>query len=70
MKENARLYRKIRLSRLHMNRSNPKSQAHQKLETLAKVAISIFGPEVACETDANPNPRQATETSKGQHQNL
>ena len=70
MKDNSRLYRNIRLLRLQMKRSNPKSQAHQKLETLAKVAISIFGPEASCETTANPNPRNAIETSKGKHQNL
>ena len=70
MKDNARIYRNIRLSRLQMKRSNPKSQSHQKLETLAEVAIRIFGPEVACETAANPNPRKSTDTSKGKHQNL
>ena len=57
MKDNARLYRKIRLSRLQMKRPNPKSQAHQKLETLVEVAISIFGPEVACETTVNTKSR-------------
>ena len=70
MKDNSRLYRNIRLSRLQMKRSNPKSQAHQKLETLAEVAISIFGLEASCEIAANPNPRQDLETSKGQNQNL
>ena len=49
---------------------NPKSQAHQKLETLAEVAISIFGPEATYETTTNTNTRKAIETSKGQHQNL
>ena len=57
MKDNARLYRKIRLSRLQMKRPNPKSQAHQKLETLVEVAIILFGPEAAYDTVANPNLR-------------
>ena len=41
MKDNARLYRKIKLSRLQMKNSNPKSQAHLVLETLEEAAISL-----------------------------
>ena len=63
MKDNSRLYRMIRISRLHNKYSSPRT--HLSLETLAEVAISIFGPKIACETAANPNPRKATETSKG-----
>ena len=66
-KEKIRLYRKIRLSKLQKGNSIPQSQAHQKLETLAEVAMSLFGLEVACDTAANPKPRQDAETSKGQH---
>ena len=41
MKENTRLYRKIRLSKLQARNSIPQSQAHQKLETLAGVAMNL-----------------------------
>ena len=41
-KENTMLYRKIRLSKLQTRNASPQSQAHQKLETLAEVAISIL----------------------------
>ena len=44
MKENTRLYRKIRLSKLQTRNSSPQSQAHQKLETLAEVAMSLYDP--------------------------
>ena len=67
MKENTRLYRKIRISKLQMRNSSPLSQDHQKLETLVEVAMSLCGPEVSCDAAAIPNPRQAAETPKGQH---
>ena len=56
-KEKVRLCRKIRLSKLQIRNPSPQPQAHQKLETLAEVAISIFGPKAACETASNPNLR-------------
>ena len=34
MKENTRLYRKIKLSKLQTRNSSPQSQAHQKMKTL------------------------------------
>ena len=58
---------KIRLSKLKKGNSIPQSQAHQKLETLAEVAMSLFGPKVSCDATAIPNPRKAVETPKGQH---
>ena len=56
MKENAKLYRNIRLSRFHTKDSNPKYQAHLALETVVEVAISLQDLEVACDAAAIPNP--------------
>ena len=56
MKDNARLYRKIRISRLHTKNSNPKSQAHLALETLAEAAISLQDQVAACDAAAIPKP--------------
>ena len=56
MKDNGRLYRKIRLSRLQTKNSNPKSQVHLALETLAEAAISLQDPDVACDVAAIPDP--------------
>ena len=67
MKEKNKLYRKIRLSKLQTRNSSPQTQAHQKLETLVEVAMSLFGTEASCDSTAIPNPRQAIETPKGQH---
>ena len=61
---------KIRLSKLQKWNSISQSQAHQKLETLAEVAMSLFGPEVAYDAASIPNPRQAIETPKDKHCNL
>ena len=41
LKDNTRLYRMIRLQRLHMKDANPKPSTHLTLETLAKAAISL-----------------------------
>ena len=41
MKDKSRLYRMIRLSRLQKKNSNPSSQAHLALETLAEASISL-----------------------------
>ena len=67
MKDNARLYRKIRRSRLHMNNSNPKSQAHLELETLEEAAISLQDPEATCDAATIPNPMQVVEIPEGQN---
>ena len=67
MKDNARLYRKIRLSRLQTKNSNPKSQAHLVLETLAEAAISLQDLEAACDVAAIPNPMQVAEIPEGQN---
>ena len=56
MKENSRLYRMIRLSRLQMKDSNPNSQAHLALENLAEATISLQCPEAACDVADIPNP--------------
>ena len=67
MKENTRLYRKIRLSKLQTRNSSPQSQAHKKLETLEEVEMSLCGREEACHATMTPNPMQFAETLKGQH---
>ena len=67
MKENTRLYRKIRLSKLQTRNSRPQSQAHQKLETLVEVVMSLCDLEVGCDAVAIPNPIQVAETPEGQH---
>ena len=41
MKDKSRIYRMIRLARLKKKNSNPSSQAHFALETLAEAAISL-----------------------------
>ena len=70
MKENTRLNRKIRLSKLKTRNSSPRSQAHQKLETLAEVAMSLYVQEETCDAASIPNPRKAAETPKDQHWSL
>ena len=67
MKNNTRLYRKIRLSKLQTKNSSPQSQAHHKLETLGEVAMSLFDLEEACDSIAIPNPTQVAETPEGHH---
>ena len=67
MKDNARLYRKIRLSRLQMKNSNPKYQAHLALKTLVEVAISLQDPEATCDVDVIPNPMQVADIPEGQN---
>ena len=67
MKENTRIYRKIKLSKLQTRNLGPQSQAYHKLETLAEVEMSLCDPEVACDVASIPNPIQVAETPKGQH---
>ena len=67
MKENNWIYKKIRLSRLQTKNSNPKSQAHLVLETLAEVAISLQDPEAACDVAAIPNPMHVANIPEGQN---
>ena len=67
MKDNTKLYRKIRLSKLQTKYSNPQSQAHHKLETLAEVAMNIYDSEVASNSIAIQNPIQVAETPEEQH---
>ena len=42
MKDNTKLYKKIRLSKLQTKNSNPQSQVHHKLENLAEVAMNLY----------------------------
>ena len=67
MKENTRIYRKIRMSKLQTRNSSPQSQAHQKLETIAEVAMSLCDLEASYDDAAIPNPIQVAETLEGQH---
>ena len=67
MKDNTKLYRKIRLSKLQTKYSNPQSQAHHILETLAEVSMNLYDPEVSCDSTAIPDPIQVVETPEEQH---
>ena len=67
MKDNARIYRMIRLSRLQMKNSNPESQAYLALETLAEAAISLQDLEATCDATNIPNPMQVAEIPEGQN---
>ena len=66
MKDNARLYRMIRLSKLQTKNSNPNSQAHLALETLADAAMTLQDSEVAQDVVVVPNPVQVEEVLEGQ----
>ena len=61
MKDNTRIYRMIRLLRMHLNisRSNPSS--HFTLETLAEAAVSLQNPKVIQEVADFPNIGQDEE---------
>ena len=65
-KEKVRLCTKIRLTKLQIRNPSPQPQAHQKMETLAEVAISLFGLEAACDTAA----KRKSEINEGQRQYL
>ena len=67
MKDNTRLYRKIRLSKLETMNSSPRSQEHHKMETLREVAMSLFDPEEFYDSIAIPNPMQVVEKTECQH---
>ena len=56
MKDNTRHYRMIRLSRLQTKNSNPNSQTHLVLETLAEAVISLQDLEVAHDAAIITNP--------------
>ena len=64
MKDNASLYRKIRLERLQAKNSNPKT--HLALETLVEAAISLQDLEAAHDAAAISNPMQVEEVPEGQ----
>ena len=53
MKDNSRLYRMVKMSRLQKKDPNPKT--HLTLETLAEAAISLQDPEVAHDVADIPN---------------
>ena len=71
MQDNTRLYMMIRLLRLRMknSNSNPSSQAHCALKTLAEVAGSFQDPEVAQDVAVFQNPMQPEEVPEDQQQN-
>ena len=68
MKDKTRIYRMIRLLRLQMknSNSNPSSQAHFALETLAEATTSFQDPEGAHDAVALSNPMQIEEILEGQ----
>ena len=68
MKDNTRLYRMIRLLSLQMknSNSNPRSQAHFALETLAEATTSFQDPKAAHDDAALSNPMQMEEIPEGQ----
>ena len=66
MKDSSRLYRMVRLSRLENKNSNPRSQAHFTLETIAEVVTSFQDPEAAHDVVALSNPMQIEERLEGQ----
>ena len=66
MKDNARLYRMIRLSRSQKENPNPNPKTHLVLETLIEAAISLQDLEVAHDAAAIPNPIQVEEIPEGQ----
>ena len=63
MKDNTMIYRMIRLLRLQMknSNSNPSSQAHFALETLAMVVASFQDLEAAHDATTQSNPKQMEE---------
>ena len=71
MQDNTRLYRMIRLLRLQIKKSNtnPSSQTHCALETLAKEATSFQDLEAAQDVVVFPNPMQPKEFPEDQQQN-
>ena len=50
-----------------MNNSNPNSQTHLALETLAKATIRLQDPEASCDAADIPNPMQAAEVPEDQN---
>ena len=64
MKDNSRLYRMIRMSRLQKKEPNPKT--HLTLETLAEATISLQDLEVAHEVVDIPNLMQVEEVPEVQ----
>ena len=47
MKDNTRLYRMIRLQRLHLKQSKTNPSSNPTLETLAEAAVSLQPPETS-----------------------
>ena len=72
MKDNTKLCRMIRILRLQMknSNSNPSSQAHFALETLAEATTSFQDPEGPHDAVALSNPMQIEEILEGQRYNM
>ena len=66
IKDNTTLYRMIILLRLQMKNSNPNSQAHVALETIAKATINLHDRETTHDSVAISNPRHVEEVLEGQ----
>ena len=69
MKDNTRLYRMIRLLRLHVKNSRPNPSTHFSLQTLAEAAVSLQNPKSVQDVADPPNVEQAEERSKSKNQN-
>ena len=67
MKDNTKLYRKIRLSKLQTKYWNPQSQAHHNLETLAETTMNLYDPEESCDSTIVLDPIHVAETPEEQH---
>ena len=59
MKENTRLYKMIRLLRLHVKNSRPNPITHFALETLSEATVSLQNPESIQDAANLPNIEQA-----------
>ena len=58
---------KIRLFKLQIKNSNPKSQAHLALKTLVEAGISLQDLEADCDDADIPNPMQVAEIPESQN---
>ena len=65
MKDSSRIYRMIRLSTFQKKNSNPISQYHFALETLAEATSSFQDPEAAHDADSLSNPMKIEEILEG-----
>ena len=70
MRDNTKLYKMIRILRLQVenSKSNPSSQTHFALETLAEAVVSLQNLEAAHDIDFFPNLMQVEGVPEDQQQ--